>query len=164
MPKPKRDNPALKLAARIRAAATRRDAARRAEEEARKERIAQISAALDRLFDHLEEAGRAAEVLHVKRKGRSIEFKLEGRSIRIASKASKEKPDHLEVTASGIDGRLTGFYREEIDRWALRIERTVPEGEPTPKPEVLVLLGAGLAILVEECLGLPLGDEEMEEE
>ncbi len=160
MPKKKRENPALGLAARIRTAATKRAALRRAEEKQREARRAAIEAALDRLFDHLEEAGKAAEVLQVKRKGKTIRLTLEGRSIHVASKPTDERPDHLEVVATGIDARLTGFHQEELDRWALRIERPAPEeGKPAPRPEVHILLGSGLETLVEEALLLPLDGE-----
>ncbi|GEM_PF-2655380 len=160
MAKRSRDNPALGLAARIRSAANRRAEAKRAEELAQERRRAEVAAALDRLFDHLQEAGEAAEVLDVKRDGHAIDLGLDGRSIRIASTPGDDAPDLLGITAPGLDAVLSGFHSRELDRWALRVERRAPEGEPSPKPEVLILLGAGLELLVEEGLMLPLdGDD-----
>jgi hypothetical protein len=146
---------ALDFAAKIRAAAERRRGERESAAALEAARRARIEAALDRLFDDLEALGRAAGVLGVTRKGRSIVLSLEGRRIRICSEPRDGEPDRLAVEASGADEALSGYYSEELDRWALRVT-TKPKGRTPERSQVYALLGLGMGWLVEHGLGLTL--------
>ena len=154
----RRPNPLLGLAARIRSAAAEQAAEERRQEEARRQRAAQMEAALDRVFDELEEMGRAAEVLGVNRRGRSIRLSFAAREVVIASEPDESSPDQLKVSASQVTEELSGYYQAELGRFVLRISKPATELRPALSKD-LILMGAGLTWLVENGLGLDVGAE-----
>ncbi len=146
---------ALDFAAKIAAAAKRKEATEAAEEAELEARVAKIGGALDRLFDDLEAMGTAAGVLEVTRAGRSIVLAYDGRRIRVASVPRADAPDHLEVEATGVDVPVSGYYGDEVDRWALKIDYP-QEQRRRAYTQVYALLGMGMGWLVEHGLGLKL--------
>jgi len=146
---------ALDFAARIKVAVGRKRDEQKAKQEAEKARRARIAAALKRLFDDLEAMGRAAEVLEVDRRKLRVKLRLDGREIHIESKPDKERPDHIEIRATGVEHELTGYLGEEIDRWALKIDYAEREGRPA-HTQVYALLGMGMTWLIEHGLELNL--------
>lgn len=147
---------ALDFAAKIRAAAQKRQSEQESAAAKEEERRKKLQTVLDRLFDDLEAMGDASGVLKVSRKGRAISLALDGRRIRIASKPTKEAPDHLLVEASGVDHTLTGSFSHELDRWALQVV-TPKRGQLPEHTQVYALLGRGMEWLIEHGLGLKLG-------
>ena len=111
---------ALDFAARIKVAVGRKRDEQKAKQEAEKARRARIAAALKRLFDDLEAMGRAAEVLEVDRRKLRVKLRLDGREIHIESKPDKERPDHIEIRATGV---------EHEDGMIGNVEEDQPEGD-----------------------------------
>ncbi len=147
---------ALDFGARIRAAVGRKKDDERLAEEAEEARRKRIGLALDRLFDDLEAMGLAAGVLDVTRAGRGITFVLDDRRIRIASEPSDEAPDHLAIEATGVEQALCGYFGDEVDRWALKIEHPA-RGRRRAHTQIYALLGMGMTWLIEHGLDLKLG-------
>lgn len=149
---------ALDFAARIRAAVGRKRDDERSRHEEDQLRKARIDEALDRLFDDLEAMGLASGVLDVTRAGRSIVFALDDRRIKIASEPSTDLPDHLAVEATGVEQQLSGYFGDEVDRWALKIEHPA-KGRRGASTQVYAMLGMGMSWLLERGLDLKLGGE-----
>ena len=161
-----RSNPALPFAARIKAAVGLHKAKLEAEAEARRARNKRIAEEVARLLDNLEEMGRAAEVLRVERSPLEVKLLLEDRSVAIRSTPEDERPDHLDIEATGVEQSLSAYWEDEIERWALRIEEPPEEGDdpPPPRSRVLALLGMGMTWLIQRGLGLPLQAPDESEE
>jgi len=146
---------ALDFAARIKAAAERKRTDEARDEASAAARKSRIDAALTRLFDDLQAMGEAAGVLGVVRSGHTIALTLDGRQIRIVSDPAEDEPDRLSIDAGGGEISLAGYFGEEIDRWALRIEYP-DEGRRQAYTQVYALMGMGMTWLLEHGLGLKL--------
>jgi hypothetical protein len=146
---------ALDFAARIKAAAARRQAEAKQEQADDDARKSLIEQALTRLFDDLQVMGEAAGVLGVVRSGHSIALTLGDRQIRVVSAPTDDEPDRLSVDATGVDLTLSGYYGDEVDRWALKIEYP-KQDKRRAYTQVYALLGMGMSWLIEHGLGLEL--------
>ncbi|MCP4870472.1 MAG: hypothetical protein GY898_17350 [Proteobacteria bacterium] len=146
---------ALDFAAKIKAAAARKEAEEAQQEAKTSARHERVGEALVRLFDDLEAMGDAAGVLGVVRSDNSIALTLDGRQIRIVSDPDDDQPDRLSIDATGVDLAMGGYFGDEIDRWAMTIEYP-PEGRRKAYTQVYALLGMGMGWLVEHGLELKL--------
>jgi hypothetical protein len=151
------DKPPSSLADRIRRAVQRRDDDARAAVQRQKERAARLEAEVDGLLNELEAMGRAAQVLDVLRRGRSLRLGLEGRFVSFDHAPEPERPDRIAVTGTGLDADVHAWFEEQLGRWALKIKRSTGNGRDVERS--VTLTGSGLDWLFEKGLDLKLDED-----